>query len=57
MAAREQGNQEVVDDLVLSDDALADLGTQGTPGLAQLARGRDVALDHLGRRLGGCLNR
>jgi hypothetical protein len=56
MAARKQGNQQVVDDLVLSDDALADLGTQGTPGLAQLACSGDIALDYLGRRLGGCLN-
>ena len=39
---------------MLPDDAFADLGAQGTPGLAQLACGSDVALDHLGRRLGGC---
>jgi hypothetical protein len=54
VAARKQGNQEVVDDLVLSNDALADLGAQGALGLAKLACCGDVALDHLGRRPGGC---
>jgi hypothetical protein len=49
MAAREQGNQKVVDDLVLSDDALADLGTQDAAGVAQLAGCGDVALDDLRR--------
>jgi hypothetical protein len=40
---------------VLPDDALADLGTQGAPGLAKLAGGGDVPLDHLGRGRGGCV--
>jgi hypothetical protein len=55
VAAREQGNQEVLDDLVLPDDALADLCTQGTPGLAELADGGDIPLDYLGRGRGGCV--
>jgi len=54
VAAGKQGNQEVVDDLVLSDDALADLGTQGAPGLAQLACRGDVAFYDFGRGPGGC---
>jgi hypothetical protein len=55
VAARKQGNQQMFDDLVLPDDALADLGTQGAAGLAKLAGGGDIALDHLGRGRGGCV--
>jgi hypothetical protein len=43
----------VVDDLVLSDDALADLGTQGASGVAQLAGRGDVALYDFRRWPGG----
>jgi hypothetical protein len=52
VAARKQGNQEVVDDLVLANDALANLGTQSAPSLAKLAGCGDIAFDHLRRRPG-----
>jgi hypothetical protein len=55
VAAGKEGNQEVVDDIVLSDDALADLGTQDASGVAQLACCGDVALDDLRRRPGACI--
>ncbi len=38
---------------MLSDDALADLGTQGAPRLAKFVCRGDVPLDHIGRWPGG----
>jgi hypothetical protein len=54
MAAGKQGDQEVVDDLVLSDDALADFRTQDASGVAQLTCRGDVAFYDFGRGPGGC---
>jgi hypothetical protein len=37
MSAGEEGNQEMLDDGVLSDDNLANLGTEGTVGFGKLS--------------------